>query len=451
MAATATRARPRPPRRAGTGPLGLPASGLGSPFVTISSSALPVFANDAQTTVTSGGTQPLQAGVPETWTVASSATFPAASSSASPPALFHVADIAYPSELIAVTNVSGTTWSVIRGAESTVPVGHLAGFTIQQAVTAGDLGALSAAPATARVNLGLTWKDPVQQATIAALPSNTYFSGVLTAAANGALTVDSVACVTGQRILVTDEAAAANNGIYVVTSPGSAGTPYVLTRSADMATGSQVTGAMVMVEQGTVAAGSGWFVEGAGPDTIGTTGIYWTKVTAIISGNNPQPLGTAAPGTTGQVSDSGHIHAWGQAAPAGFTPSNPTATASTTLVMMGLGSTCAYTPAGSGIVLVNVSGYVQTLTAVTTVTFGGRYGTGTAPANGAAVTGTRFGAAGDPSAGPPAVGRPAAIALTALLTLTPATAYWFDLALLTGNASDSAELTNVSMTFAELP
>jgi hypothetical protein len=39
-------------------------------------------------------------------------------------------------EIIAVTNVSGTTWTVTRGAESTTPVAHGANFTVQNVVTA---------------------------------------------------------------------------------------------------------------------------------------------------------------------------------------------------------------------------------------------------------------------------------------------------------------------------
>ena len=52
---------------------------------------------------------------------------------------FHVADAASgaSSEIIAVTNVSGTTWTVTRGAESTTPVAHASGFTVYQVVTAG--------------------------------------------------------------------------------------------------------------------------------------------------------------------------------------------------------------------------------------------------------------------------------------------------------------------------
>ena len=67
--------------------------------------------------------------------------FPAVLST-TPGTQFHVADTAngFTSEIIAVTNVSGTTWTVTRGAESTTPVAHTAGFTIDQVVTTGFLG-----------------------------------------------------------------------------------------------------------------------------------------------------------------------------------------------------------------------------------------------------------------------------------------------------------------------
>ena len=103
--------------------------------------ALEVFANQPSTTVSSGGTDAPASGTVEMWTVASSAEFPAASSSATPPTQFHVADAlaSASSELIAVTNVSGSTWTVTRGAEGTTPVTHLGGFTIYQVVTAGGM------------------------------------------------------------------------------------------------------------------------------------------------------------------------------------------------------------------------------------------------------------------------------------------------------------------------
>ena len=104
-----------------------------------------IYANDATTTVTSGGTTAPAGGTVQTWTVASSASFPAASSSSALPTQFHVADAiaGLQSELIAVTNVSGTTWTVTRGAEGTTPLAHTAGFTIWQVQTAGGLTAAS--------------------------------------------------------------------------------------------------------------------------------------------------------------------------------------------------------------------------------------------------------------------------------------------------------------------
>ena len=97
------------------------------------------FANIASTTVSSGGTTAPSSGTVETWTVASSAGFPSASSTASPPTQFHVGDPAAETEVIAVTNVSGTTWTVTRGAENTTPVAHTTGFTVSQVVTSGFL------------------------------------------------------------------------------------------------------------------------------------------------------------------------------------------------------------------------------------------------------------------------------------------------------------------------
>src|SRR5215469_15274763 len=111
---------------------------------------LEVYANNPSTTVSSGGTTAPASGTVETWTVASSASFPAIELGATQ---FHVADPALQSEMITVQNVSGTTWTVLRGAESSAPAAHAAGFTVVQVVTAG---ALAAAQYPA-------WQFPVQQ------------------------------------------------------------------------------------------------------------------------------------------------------------------------------------------------------------------------------------------------------------------------------------------------
>lgn len=137
--------------------------------------------------------------------------------------------------------------------------------------------------------------------------------------------------------------------------------------------------------------------------------------------------------------------------PASAVPSNPTATSSTSLKMMGLA--VAFTPTNQAPqVLVIITGVAATATAAQAVTVGGRYGTGAAPANAAAVAGTRFGAAADPVIGP-AAGIAAGIPFTlaAVLTLAPGVAYWFDLAVATGNTNDAASVTAIGVTIAELP
>jgi hypothetical protein len=99
-----------------------------------------IFASNGPTTTVAAAHGVVTAGTSETWTVASSTGFPAAVTGVSQ---FRVADRAHPTEIMIVTNVSGTTWTVTRGAESTAPVAHSAGFTVYQALTTGVLTALS--------------------------------------------------------------------------------------------------------------------------------------------------------------------------------------------------------------------------------------------------------------------------------------------------------------------
>lgn len=73
------------------------------------------------------------------------------------------------------------------------------------------------------------------------------------------------------------------------------------------------------------------------------------------------------------------------------TPTNPAATSSTTAVMMGLGTSCTITPGWSGRVLVMITGQTSNNTAGDVGAMTARQGTGAAPANGAAASGTVIG------------------------------------------------------------
>ena len=87
----------------------------------------------------------------------------------------------------------------------------------------------------------------------------------LTASSNGALTVDSVAVTTAMLVLVKNESAGANNGLYVVTAVGDGSHPYVLTRQVDMDTAAEFAGAFVPVgNQGTANANTLWLANPSG-------------------------------------------------------------------------------------------------------------------------------------------------------------------------------------------
>lgn len=138
---------------------------------------------------------------------------------------------------------------------------------------------------------GLYWKDPVDLATIAALPACTYNNGssgvgaTLTANANGALTVDGVAVVGGDRILVKNQAGGSpdiglQNGIYTVTNKGAAGAPFVLTRTVDLDQNSEFPASAVFVRGGSLGS-EGYVCTNDAPPTLGTTVINFVQFTGV--------------------------------------------------------------------------------------------------------------------------------------------------------------------------
>jgi hypothetical protein len=130
---------------------------------------------------------------------------------------------------------------------------------------------------------GLSAKQSVIVATAAALPSNVYNNGssgvgaTLTGVATGVLTVDGVAVALNNRIIIKNEVAGANNGIYLCTVAGAIGVAYVLTRTTDGDTSAELDGAFVFVESGTANTATGWVIANSGAITIGTTAITWTQ------------------------------------------------------------------------------------------------------------------------------------------------------------------------------
>ena len=132
------------------------------------------------------------------------------------------------------------------------------------------------------VKSGLDIKDSVRMATTADL-SGTYANGTLGVGAtltnNGtqaAFTVDGVAASLNDRVLVKDQTAQTENGIYTVTTVGSGAANWVLTRATD-ADGDPSQeldgGTFVFVEEGTIGKDNGYTFTHNGVPTIGTTNL----------------------------------------------------------------------------------------------------------------------------------------------------------------------------------
>lgn len=158
-------------------------------------------------------------------------------------------------------------------------------------------------------------------------------------------------------------------------------------------------------------------------------------------------------GGTGQITAAAAFNALNpNGAPFNGKVAAPAGTVSGSQVMMGCGSVCAYTPIGSGIIFITATMFAYNTTATQSDIVGPRYGTGTAPVNGAALTGTRWGCSTDPAIRPAVVGSSETlpVAFTDVLSLTPGIPYWFDISLLSGSTSDELFITNVSMSIVEL-
>ena len=133
--------------------------------------------------------------------------------------------------------------------------------------------------------LGLDVKESVKAATTASITLS------------GEQTIDGVAVVAGDRVLVKNQSTGSANGIYTVASGAWA-------RALDFNTSAKVTpGAFTFVEQGSANADSGWVLTTDGAITLGTTALSFAQFSGagqIDAGNgltkngNTLAVGTAS-------------------------------------------------------------------------------------------------------------------------------------------------------------
>ena len=128
------------------------------------------------------------------------------------------------------------------------------------------------------IAVGLTdYKESVRVASTVNL-AGTFNSNTLVASGNGSLTVDGVALAAGNRLLVKNQDAGAQNGIFTVISAGSAGSAWGITRSTDADTSAEVTSGMyTYVSEGTVNAGSAFVLATPDPIVLNTTSLLFVQ------------------------------------------------------------------------------------------------------------------------------------------------------------------------------
>lgn len=150
---------------------------------------------------------------------------------------------------------------------------------------------------------GVHFHEPVVYATATVLPNSPTYNqpggagvgvnATLTANANAALTIDGITLTSptdnGIRVLIKDQAAGLQNGVYVVTEAGSGSAPWQLTRSADTDTYEVASsnglseGSTFYVEAGTANAGSTFTCNTQGTITFGTTAITFALVSSALT------------------------------------------------------------------------------------------------------------------------------------------------------------------------
>lgn len=151
---------------------------------------------------------------------------------------------------------------------------------------------------------------PCAAATLTNLTStyNNGASGVgatLTATVNGAFTLDGISSLgVNARVLVKNQTQQLQNGIYRLTSLGTPSTPWVLTRSPDYDTPSQLSaGEVVFVSSGTQNQATGWMLV----STVLAVGIGPIIFQQLNSGAIVSVLGTANQITVATANDTATV------------------------------------------------------------------------------------------------------------------------------------------------
>jgi len=229
-------------------------------------------------------------------------------------------------------------------------------------------------------------------------------NGTLATAFENGDTIDGIVLATSDRILIKDQSAPAENGIYVVAASGAP------TRSTDFDAWTEIVGAFVSVEAGTVNAGTQWLCNVVAGGTLGTTAITFVAPKNYVDLTTTQTVTGAKQFTSGSSTFGGvaiHNNFLAPAVNCSFTfPDANTQvefTGSTDISIHATGATAVTLPTSgtllsSAAIGVSVQAYDADLTTWAGITPGANVGTALAVAVGSAGAFVTFnGAGGTPS------------------------------------------------------
>lgn len=161
-------------------------------------------------------------------------------------------------------NVPGPAGAVVGTSDTqTLTNKTISGGTVTGAVVTGLAAPTASSDAATKayvdsVTEGLDVKASVRVATTANITLS------------GTQTIDGVSVIAGDRVLVKDQSAAADNGIYVVAAGAWA-------RSGDANAWTELVAAFTFVEQGTANAGNGYICTVTAGGTLGSTAVTFSQ------------------------------------------------------------------------------------------------------------------------------------------------------------------------------
>lgn len=144
-------------------------------------------------------------------------------------------------------------------------------------------------------------------ATATAASISTTFTQTITA-----LAVDGITLALNDRVLVKNQTSTLQNGIYYLSTLGSATVPWVLTRALDADTSSELGGGTVNVDSGTTQGGQLWTTSFKTTDTLNTTAMNWYLIIDTSSANSTAATiamnGVQAAGSSNLYARADHVH-----------------------------------------------------------------------------------------------------------------------------------------------